>query len=113
MGIHVEDRNNVKVIKFEGKLDLSLSISIETELDKFISEGTIYMMFDLSGVEYLSSSGLRVFIVFMRSLKEKGGKLVLACVPDTVKKIFKTVELDDLFEVYDSVSDGLASFSSK
>lgn len=111
MSINIEDRNNVKVIKFEGKLDVGLSISIETELDKLINDGTIYMLFDLSGVEYLSSSGLRIFIVFMRSLKEKGGKLVLACVPDIVTRVFKTVELTDLFEVYDSVEKGLASFN--
>lgn len=111
MSINIEDRNNVKVIKFEGKLDVGLSISIETELDKLINDGTIYMLFDLSGVEYLSSSGLRIFIVFMRSLKEKGGKLVLARVPDIVTRVFKTVELADLFEVYDSVEKGLASFN--
>ena len=110
MSINVEDKNGIKVVKFEGKLDVSLSISIETELDKLIHDGVINMVFDLSGVEYLSSSGLRIFIVFMRSLKEKGGKLVLVCVPDIVTRVFKTVELNDLFEVYNSVEEGLASF---
>ena len=43
-------------------------------------------------------------------IKSKEGKLVLACVPDIIKKILKTVELEDLFEVYESVDDALAAF---
>ncbi|MBW5389079.1 anti-sigma factor antagonist, partial [Brachyspira hampsonii] len=38
------------------------------------------------------------------------GRLVLACVPDIIKKILKTVELEDLFEVYENVDDAVASF---
>lgn len=109
MSLKVEDQKGVKVVKLEGKLDVNLSISVESELEKFVEAGDLFMVFDLSGVEYLSSSGLRVFISIMRKLKEKNGKLVLACVPEIVKKIFKTVELEDLFEVYDSISEAVAA----
>lgn len=109
MSLKVEEQNGVKVVKLEGKLDVNLSISVETELEKLVDNGALFMVFDLSGVEYLSSSGLRVFISIMRKLKDKNGKLVLACVPEIVKKIFKTVELEDLFEVYDSVSEAVAA----
>lgn len=103
MSFKIEDINGIKVAKLEGKLDVSLSISIESDIEKLIESGILFLVFDLSSVEYLSSSGLRVFISVMRTLKDKDGKLVLACVPEIVKKIFKTVELDDLFEVYDTV----------
>ena len=65
---------------------------------------------NLSGIEYLSSSVIRVFISIMRKIKDKNGRLVLACVPDIIKKILKTVELEDLFEVYESVDDAVDSF---
>ena len=106
----IEDKGNAKVIKLEGKLDVNLSISIETELEQLVESGSTKLILELSGVEYLSSSGIRVFISIMRKIKSKEGKLVLACVPDIIKKILKTVELEDLFEVYESVDDALAAF---
>ena len=46
----------------------------------------------------------------MRKVKDKQGRIVLAQVPETIKKILKTVDLEDLFEVYDSVDKALESF---
>ncbi|WP_456060304.1 STAS domain-containing protein, partial [Brachyspira pilosicoli] len=84
--------------------------SIESELDALIESGSINLILEISKVEYLSSSGIRVFINMMRKIKDKNGRLVLASVPDVIKKILKTVDLEDLFEVFDSVDDALATF---
>ncbi|WP_157151557.1 STAS domain-containing protein [Brachyspira sp. SAP_772] len=110
MSLNIEDKGKAKVVKLEGKLDVNLSVSIESELDALIESGSINLILEISKVEYLSSSGIRVFINMMRKVKDKNGKLVLASVPDAIKKILKTVDLEDLFEVFDSVDDALASF---
>ncbi len=108
MSVHIEEKNGVEVISIIGKLDVGLSISLETEIEKLIDSKHIFIVVDLSSVEYLSSSGLRVFISSMRKLKDKSGKFALACVPEIVTKIFKTVELEDLFSVYGSVADAVS-----
>ncbi|TXJ41426.1 STAS domain-containing protein [Brachyspira pilosicoli] len=110
MSLNIEDKGKAKVVKLEGKLDVNLSVSIESELDALIESGNINLILEISKVEYLSSSGIRVFINMMRKVKDKNGRLVLASVPDVIKKILKTVDLEDLFEVFDSVDDALASF---
>ncbi|MEI0476488.1 STAS domain-containing protein [Brachyspira pulli] len=110
MSLNIEDKGTVKVVSLVGKLDVNLSVSIEAELEQLVESGSHYLILELSGIEYLSSSGIRVFISIMRKIKDKNGRLVLACVPDIIKKILKTVELEDLFEVYDSVDDAVASF---
>ena len=110
MSLNIEDKGKAKIVKLEGKLDVNLSISVETELEQLVEAGSNKLILELSGVEYLSSSGIRVFISIMRKIKSKDGKLVLACVPDIIKKILKTVELEDLFEVYESVDDALNAF---
>ena len=46
----------------------------------------------------------------MRKVKDKNGRLVLASVPASIKKILKTVDLEDLFEVFDTVDEALATF---
>ena len=110
MSLNIEDKGKAKVVKLEGKLDVNLSVSIESELDALIDSGNINLILEISKVEYLSSSGIRVFINMMRKIKDKNGRLVLASVPDVIKKILKTVDLEDLFEVFDSVDDALATF---
>ena len=110
MSLNIEDKGKAKIVKLEGKLDVNLSVSIESELDALIESGNINLILEISKVEYLSSSGIRVFINMMRKVKDKNGRLVLASVPDAIKKILKTVDLEDLFEVFDNVDDALATF---
>ncbi len=110
MSLKIDDRGKVKVVSLSGKMDVGLSMTVETELEELVDSGMINLILEISGIEYLSSSGIRVFIAIMRKVKEKNGKIVLAQVPDTIKKILKTVDLEDLFEVYDSVDKALESF---
>ncbi|MBI4978579.1 MAG: STAS domain-containing protein [Spirochaetes bacterium] len=102
MNLKTSDHGNVKIVHLEGKLDVNLSIEIESEFEKMIDAGVTRMVLDLKQVEYLSSSGLRIFISAMRKLKEKKGRLVLCNVTPMVKKIFKIVELEDIFEIHDN-----------
>ena len=110
MSLKIEDKGKAKVVSLAGKMDVALSMSVESELDELINSGGINLILEISGVEYLSSSGIRVFITTRRKVNDKHGKVVLADVPETVKKILKTVDLEDLFEVYDSVDKALESF---
>ena len=110
MSLNIEDKGKAKIVMLEGKLDVNLSVSLESELDALIDSGSNNLILEISKVEYLSSSGIRVFINMMRKIKDKNGRLVLASVPDVIKKILKTVDLEDLFEVFDSVDDALATF---
>lgn len=110
MSLNVEDKGKATLVRLSGKLDVTLSMTVESELEELVDSGAVNLILAISGVEYLSSSGIRVFISIMRKVKDKHGKIVLAEVPDTIKKILKTVDLEDLFEVYDSVDKALESF---
>lgn len=110
MELKTRKEGKVIVIELEGRLDVHLSLEIEQAVNDIIDKGEKYLLFDLKGVQYLSSSGLRIFIAAMRKLKSIDGALKLANMSDSVKKIFKVVELIDLFEIYESVDEALAMF---
>jgi anti-anti-sigma factor len=110
MELKTRKEGKVTIIELEGRLDVHLSLEIEQAVNDIIDKGEKYLLFDLEGVQYLSSSGLRIFIAAMRKLKSIDGSLKLANMSDSVKKIFKVVELIDLFEIYDSVDEALAMF---
>ncbi|HEO65712.1 MAG TPA: anti-sigma factor antagonist [Spirochaetes bacterium] len=112
MELSTRKEGKVQIIQLEGRLDVHLSLEIEQAVNDLIDKGEKFLLFDLAGVQYLSSSGLRIFIAAMRRLKGVDGSLKLANMSESVKKIFKVVELIDLFEIYPSVEEATTAFGS-
>lgn len=101
---------DVIIINLKGRLDVHYSSEVEEEINKFIQSGKIKIIISLNDIEYLSSSGLRIFIAVSRKLKEVGGQLKLIKLNETAKKIFKIVELIDMFDIYESEEEAIKSF---
>ncbi|MBQ6383610.1 MAG: STAS domain-containing protein [Clostridia bacterium] len=62
-------------VELEGRLDTTTSPELDAFLDKYypiINE----LIFDLKGLDYLSSSGLRVFLKAQKAMMNKGGVLI-------------------------------------
>ncbi len=111
MELKTKKINNVIVIYLNGKLDVHASADIEKEINKIIKqEPSSHLLLNLAQVEYMSSSGLRIFVSTMRILKEAKRKLKLCAMNNAVKKIFEVVELMDMFSIYDTEEDALKDF---
>jgi anti-sigma B factor antagonist len=105
------NRNNVHLIKVEGRLDASFSSQLEDELDRLF-EKTKKIIIDFSQVTYLSSSGLRVLLSAKKETEGQGG-LVLINLADIVRKIIEVAELDDFFSQAQSVEGALKILERK
>lgn len=113
MNLNVKRVNNVVVVYLTGRLDVHLSAEIEKEINKIIqNESDTHILMNLNDVEYMSSSGLRIFVSTMRLLKEQKRLLKLCNMNSAVKKIFEVVELMDMFDIYDTEEEALKSFTS-
>jgi len=96
------------VIYLAGRLDVHLSADIEKEINELIkSEAKSNFILNLKDVEYMSSSGLRIFVSTMRILKESKRKLALSNMNNAVKKIFEVVELTDMFDIFDTEDEAI------
>jgi anti-anti-sigma factor len=67
---------------------------------------------DLSGLEYVSSAGLRCFMLAAKQAGSKGGKIVLAALRPVVAEIFQISRFDMVFELHPSVREALAAVSA-
>ena len=70
------------------------------------------LVLDLSGLEYVSSAGLRCFMLAARQAGDRGGRIVLACLRPVVAEIFHISRFDMLFPTFPSVRDALAALSA-
>ena len=67
---------------------------------------------DLSGLEYVSSAGLRCFMLAAKQAGAQGGKIVLAALRPVVAEIFQISRFDMVFELHPSVREALAAVSA-
>lgn len=99
------------VIYPEGKLHIHAVLVLEEMMNIAIEENPgCNVVVDLSDVEHMSSSCLRLFVATQAKLMSKGLKLKL-CNPNTIsKKILGITELDTQIDVYDTEEEAVKSF---
>jgi anti-sigma B factor antagonist len=69
------------------------------------------IVLDLSGLEYVSSAGLRCFMLVAKQVRGQGGKIVLASLRPVVSEIFQISRFDMVFELHPALRAALAALS--
>lgn len=88
-------QNGTLLCTLAGWLDPNTSPELEKALDLTdVNE----LIFDLKDVEYIFSSGLRVFLYYEKMMKAKGGTIKLINVSDFNKSIFDYVGFQNIVE---------------
>jgi anti-sigma B factor antagonist len=101
-----EEKN---VLSLEGEIDLHVTPRIAASLQAMTQDKPPRIVVDLSRVTYIDSSGLAVLIEGMQNVEDYGGKFALAGLQETVKSIFETARLDQVFLIYPHVDAALAA----
>ncbi|WOF16382.1 STAS domain-containing protein [Methanoplanus sp. FWC-SCC4] len=111
MRIDCFDENSVCVIRVSGRIDAKSSIELETGIKEIINNGKTNLLINMDGVDYISSSGLRVLLSTLKKLKVSKGGLKIACLKPFVMDVFRISGFDDIFEIYDDEKKAVESFS--
>lgn len=110
MEITVKTVDDVKIVFLNGRLDAYNSTLVENKFDEIIDSGEVQMVADLSGVDYISSSGLRVMLSSLKKLNKMGGTLKLSSLQPYVLEVFEIAGFTQLFHIYDDEDEAVATF---
>ncbi len=102
--------DKVEIIFLNGRLDAYNSNLVENKFNELIDSGKVEMVAELSGVEYISSSGLRVMLSSLKKLNQLDGTLKLSSLQPYVLEVFEIAGFTQLFEIYDSAEEAVDSF---
>lgn len=102
--------NEVEIVFLNGRLDAYNSNLVENKLNDIIDSGKLKIIADLAGVEYISSSGLRVMLSSLKKLNKMGGTLKLSSLQPYVLEVFEIAGFDQLFQIYDDEDEAVSSF---
>ena len=78
-----------------------------TEILKGIPPGVQTLLLDMTGVNFMRSSGLGAMLSLCEKLKPLGVKVAVASVPSFGRNLFKISKLDEHLMIFATLEDGL------
>jgi anti-anti-sigma factor len=107
---------NALVVTVSGRLDQDSCDGFRNQLTSFVADaasGGGVVVLDLSGLEYISSAGLRCFMLASREARTKNARVVVAALQPMVAEIFAISHFNLVFQVFADVREALASVSAQ
>jgi stage II sporulation protein AA (anti-sigma F factor antagonist) len=81
------------VIALAGEFDLDSVARVDRELRHAEATDARQIVLDLSALEFMDSSGIRLILQALARSREDGGRLMLSCVPGPVQRLFDLTDL--------------------
>ena len=106
---------DAEVLQVHGRLDQDTCDAFKGDLLRLVEEsaregGAIVL--DLSGLEYVSSAGLRCFVLAARQAKTQQGRVLVASLQPMVREIFEISHFNLIFQVFATVREALVAISA-
>ena len=107
MDISEDRKAGAVVLALSGKFDATTAKPFEEKIIGVINSGTQRLVVDLSQLEYISSSGLRVFLLAAKRLQSTDGKIVLCSMKDHVRQVFDLAGFSSILAIYGSRDEAI------
>jgi anti-anti-sigma factor len=111
MSLQVEHREiqpGVEVVTLRGRVTLGeVSAGIEPLVQSLLDQGRRSLIFDMSGVSHIDSTGIGRFIASLNRVRRAGGSMRLAAAKGQVRDAFRITRLDTVFPFDDTVDQAL------
>ncbi len=101
MNVSSEKVQDYLVINVEGRLDTTQSDSFEKQVMEILSDDDKKVILDCEGLNYISSSGLRIFLIMQKKMAAEGGELRLCNMQPTIKEVFDMSGFSMIFTIHD------------
>lgn len=102
MDLEILEAGGTVVVKVRGDLDVYSSPDLTGRCTVLVKEGKTDLAFDLAEVRFVDSSGVGALIRACQVLQRHGRRLMLLNPSKSVRKVIRSMSLDNLFEIRDS-----------
>ncbi len=110
MEINVQKQDSINIVALAGRLDTTNYSELEKKLFELIEKNEIKIIVDCNDLEYVSSSGLRIFLMGLKKINAANGRFVLCRLQDNIKEIFEISGFSTVFEIFNSIDEAAGSF---
>jgi anti-anti-sigma factor len=113
--IKLEKANGVEnclILVLTGYIDTYNSNFFQKRITKAIEAGFIRLIFRCGALNYVSSTGIGSFTAFLKTVKPKGGDMVLMEIQPKVYEVFQLLGFSQFFNIKDNLEEAYNSFRS-
>ena len=99
MTIEIQEQNGGITALMNGRLDTPAAVQATKDMQPLMEHADKEITLDCTNLEYISSSGLRLFLSLRKEAAAKGGKVIITNINDEIKKVFMMTGFYNLFEI--------------
>lgn len=96
MTIQIENLENIVLVTLNGSLDTDAAMQAESQL---LGLELVDITLDCTAMNYIASSGLRLFLQLVKKARSVGKKVTLRGVQPSVMEILKVTHFDQMFSI--------------
>lgn len=113
MQIKFKQAGPLLVAMLSGRLDATEQNTLRSSVTQEIeTQGSKGVVFDLSGLEYVSSAGFREFFLIGRELQRLGGGLAVCSLQPPVQRLFDIAQFQTAYPVCATLDEALVALGS-
>jgi anti-sigma B factor antagonist len=104
--------DGTRVVAPVGKLDVFSFMDLKRYFEELSSSNSSVMaVVDLSGVEYIASSGWSVLLSRRSAFRRQGGDLAICGMSDNLKRVYDTMKIDEMLPAADKLDEAVKLLS--
>ncbi len=99
-----------KLLSLNGRLDANTGKQLKEKIQGMVDKDDKLIVLNLSGVDFIDSSGLGGLVACYRLASKAGGDIRLCCLQETVRSLMELTRLHRLFEIFDDPESAQENF---
>jgi anti-anti-sigma factor len=107
----VDSTENCLALFLTGYIDTYNSNFFQKRVGKAIDAGFTKLIFNCGGLNYVSSTGIGSFTAFLKSVKPRGGDIVLLEIQPKVYEVFQLLGFSQFFNIKDNLDEAIGFFN--
>ena len=110
MKVHAEREDGVLVARAVGRVDGANALEFQNALRAAIGEEDDVIL-DLEGLSYVSSAGLRVFLLVAKELGKRSRRFSVCSLSDSIDKVFTISGFDRVIQAHGTQAEARAAYT--
>jgi anti-sigma B factor antagonist len=111
MKLHESRDRNVAIFHLEDEIDLHYAPALRALFQAKANQRCPALVVDLSGVQFIDSTGIAVLLEYLRDASEFGGKFCVAAPTDHVRHVFEIIRLHEVLPIFASTPAAVAAMA--
>ena len=95
----IVESGNQLIARFSGRLDTPAAVQTAEDVKPLLEASNREIILDCTELEYISSSGLRIFLSIRKEASARGSKVIVRNINDDIRQVFMMTGFVSLFTI--------------